>query len=190
VEGCLFASQCEYGRYHVSAEVGIIEIVNRDGKPCEPGEIGEVICTGLQNTLQPLIRYQIGDAARWATAQTCSCGRSMPVLEGIEGRFEDICLTPDGREMLRFDTVFKGIHSIKEAQLVQQKLDCFTIYVVPGDNFDEHEIEKIKSNMRLHAGDVLTEVKPVGAIPRGPSGKFRAVISKLSEEEKRGLRKM
>ncbi|MEJ7712195.1 MAG: AMP-binding protein [Pyrinomonadaceae bacterium] len=75
VEGCASASQCEHGRYHVSPEVGIIEIVDSEGRHCPPGVMGEMICTGLQNTLQPLIRYRIGDAARWATTQTCECGR-------------------------------------------------------------------------------------------------------------------
>ena len=62
----MLAFQCEYGRYHVSPEVGIIEIINVEGQPCSLGELGEVICNGLNNFLQPLIRYQIGDVARWA----------------------------------------------------------------------------------------------------------------------------
>src|SRR6266571_9004049 len=73
VEGCLFASQCEYDRYHVSPEVGIIEIVDHKGQPVPPGVTGEVICTGLQNILQPLIRYRIGDVAHWAIDQHCPC---------------------------------------------------------------------------------------------------------------------
>jgi phenylacetate-CoA ligase len=185
VEACLFASQCEYGCYHISPEVGIIEIVDHRGKPVPPGVIGEVTCTGLQNVLQPLIRYKIGDVARWAIEQYCSCGRHMPILEAIEGRYEDICCTFDGREMLRFDTVFKGIEHITEAQVVQEKLDLFSVYLVPARGFDRYDIEKIQSNMRLHVGNVHTNVKPVDAIPRSPSGKFRAVVCNLSPEEKR-----
>ena len=184
VEGCLFASQCEYGRYHVSPEIGLLEIVDRMGHAVPPGVMGEVICTGLHNLLQPLIRYRVGDVARWAVDQDCRCNRQMPVLENIEGRFEDICYTPDGREMLRFDTVFKGIENIREAQVVQEKIDVFTVHVVPTNGFDERDIETIKHNMRLHVGNVHTEVKSVDAIARTASGKFRAVICKLSHEEK------
>ena len=119
--------------------------------------MGEVICTGLQNMLQPLIRYRIGDMARWAIDQDCRCRRQMPVLENIEGRFEDICYTPDGREMLRFDTVFKGIENIREAQVVQEKIDLFTIYVVPANGFNHHDTETIKHNMQLHVGNVHTK---------------------------------
>jgi len=188
VEMCIFASQCEFGRYHVSPEVGIIEILDRDGNKVAPGVMGEVVCTGLQNTLQPLIRYRIGDVARWASDQNCPCSRAMPIIESIEGRFEDICLTPDGREMLRFDTVFKGVENICEAQVVQETLDLFTIYVVPADGFGDHDIERIHTNMRLHVGSVRTEVKSVGAIPRTASGKLKAVTCKLSPQVKALLR--
>jgi phenylacetate-CoA ligase len=190
VEGCVFASQCEYGRYHVSPEVGIIEIVDHQGKLVAPGIMGEVICTGLQNTLQPLIRYRIGDVACWAIDQHCVCQRQMPILEAIGGRVEDICYTPDGREVLRFDTVFKGVKSIREAQVVQEQVDVFMVYVVPAHGFDSDDVERIRSNMRLHVGNVHTDVKPVKAISRSVSGKFRAVVCKLSPEEKGRLRRL
>ena len=175
VEMCLFASQCEHGSYHVSPDVGIIEIVNSKGEALAPGEIGEIICTGLQNTLQPLIRYRIGDVARWAIDQKCPCGRTMPILEAVEGRFEDICYTADGRQVLRFDTVFKGIENIREAQVVQETLESFTVNVVPAKGFySSHDIEQIKHNMRLHVGNVQTHVNRLDRIPRTPSGKFES----------------
>lgn len=184
VEGCMFASQCEYGRYHVSPEVGVVEILDAEGNPSPPGMLGEVVCTGLQNTLQPLIRYRIGDAARWSVDQSCACGRQFPILDSIEGRFEDICYTPDGRQMLRFDTVFKGVANLKEAQVIQQSLYLFIINVVPGEGFDGQDIKRLESNMRLHAGDVQTKVRLVSSIPRSAAGKFRAVICNLTSEQK------
>jgi len=189
VELCFFASQCEFGRYHVSPDAGIIEILDTDGTPAKPGELGEVVTTGLHNRLQPLIRYRIGDAARWAVDQTCQCGRAMPVLEAIEGRFEDMCITPDGRELLRFDTVFKGIASIKEAQVIQEALDRFRILVVADGRLDPRDAARLRSNMRLHAGDVTCEISEVSAIERSRSGKFRAVICKLTSAEKAAARR-
>ena len=172
----------------MSPEVGIIEVVDSEGNSVQPGEIGEVVCTGLHNTLQPLIRYRIGDVARLAVDQNCACWRQMPILESIEGRFEDLCYTADGREMLRFDTVFKGIESIREAQVVQESIERFTINVVPASGFGEADIEKLRKNMRSHAGDVRVEVKTVDRLTRSLSGKFRAVVCNLPKEEKRRLR--
>jgi phenylacetate-CoA ligase len=190
VEMCLFASQCEHGRYHVTPETGIVEILDEDGKPAPLGQLGEVVCTGLQNMLQPLIRYRIGDVARWSIDQTCACERAMPILDGIEGRFEDVCYTPDGREMVRFDTVFKGVDNIREAQVLQERLDAFTIRVVPADGFGAGDIEKIVRNMEMHVGRVHTTVTPVASIPRTASGKFRAVVCTLGAEDKRRIREM
>jgi len=184
VEGCIFASVCEYNRYHVSPEIGILEIVDRNGNLCPPGEIGQVVCTGLHNKLQPLIRYCLGDAARWAVKQSCQCDRNMPIVEAIEGRFEDICFTPDGRQVLRFDTVFKGVSNIKEAQVVQEQRNLFVINVLPANGFDERDVTKIKHNMHLHVGKVNVQVKLVSTIERSRSGKFRAVISNLPKESK------
>jgi phenylacetate-CoA ligase len=185
VESCMFAGQCEHGRYHVSPDWGIMEILDATGQPCDPGVVGAVVCTGLQNELQPLIRYHTGDAARWAIDQHCPCGRQTPILEQIEGRLEDMCCTPNGRQMLRFDTVFKGVASIREAQVVQEQLNRFVIRVVTVQGFGPSDVETLKQNMRLHAGDVDVDVVVVPAIERAASGKFRAVICMLSPEERR-----
>ncbi|NOT61806.1 MAG: phenylacetate--CoA ligase family protein [Acidobacteria bacterium] len=183
IEGCVFAFQCEHGRYHVASEAGIIEIVDPHGRPCAPGEVGELVCTGLRNQLQPLFRYRLGDAARWAVEQCCPCGREMAILEDIQGRIEDMCYTPDGRQVLRFDTVFKGVTNIREAQVIQEKPDLFIIKVVPAEGYNEHDSATLKHNMQLHVGHVRTEVELTDAIARRQSGKFQAVVCKLSPEE-------
>lgn len=188
VEGCLFVGQCEQGHYHISPELGIIEILDTNGLPCEPGVLGEVVCTGLQNTLQPLIRYRLGDAARWSENQHCGCGRHTPMIEGIEGRIEDICYTSDGRQMLRFDPVFKGVENIKQAQIVQEDINLFKIYVVPANDFGEKEIKRLTQNLHAHVGDITVIVETTTEIRRSSSGKYRAVICNLSNKQKEVLR--
>jgi len=190
VEGCVSASQCEFGRYHVNSEVGIIEILDADGRPVGPGVDGEVVCTGLQNLLHPLIRYRIGDTARWAVVQSCPCGRQLPVLDGINGRVEDMCYTVDGRQIIRFDTVFKGVDNIREAQVIQEAIEAFTVVVVPTNQFNGDDVRLISNNLRLHVGNVGVTVQRVAAIPRTAAGKFRAVICRLTPEEKRRLARL
>lgn len=190
VESCFFASECEHGRLHLNPDIGIFEILDSDGNPCPPGVVGEVVCTGLHNLLQPLIRYRIGDAAKWSMETECPCGRQMPILQSVEGRIEDMCYTKDGRAVLRFDTVFKGVETIHEAQVVQEELGKFLINVVPDRNFSKSDIEKIKSNMKLHVGDVIVDIREISHIPRTVGNKFRPVISKLSHEEIKTVRNM
>ena len=183
-ELCVFINQCQFGRYHASPDVGIVEILDRRGQPCPPGVIGELVCTGLQNWLQPLIRYRTGDAAAWAHDQHCDCGRQMPIVEAIEGRMDDLLYTSDGRQVGRVDHIFKGIRNLKEAQVVQQRLDRIQIYVVPAAGYSEEDSRTIRDNMRLHLGDVDVRVEAVEAIARTPAGKFRAVLCQLSAEER------
>ncbi len=83
----------------------------------------------------------------------------MPILEAIEGRFEDICVTPDGREMLRFDTVFKGVENIREAQVVQEAIEVIYYLRRSVRGFNSSDIQTLKSNMELHVGS--------GTVPRG-----------------------
>ena len=177
VESTHFVAQCEHGRYHASPERGIIEILDGD-RSCEPGEEGRVVVTGLENPLQPLIRYEIGDVAYWAVDQSCPCGRQMPILGGIQGRYEDYCLTRDGRRILRFDTVFKGIVNIVEAQVIQEGPDRFSIRVVPTAEFSAADCDRLRSNFRQHAGDAQLEIVTLERIPRTKNGKFRAVINR------------
>lgn len=188
VESCFFASECEHGRLHLSPDIGIFEILDSEGNPCPPGVVGEVVCTGLHNLLQPLIRYRIGDAAKWSPEMECPCGRHMPILQSVEGRIEDMCYTEDGRSILRFDTVFKGVETIREAQVIQEELGRFLINLVPDANFSQKDIEKIKYNMKLHVGDVILDIKEISHIPRTLGNKFRPVISKLSPDEIKAVR--
>jgi phenylacetate-CoA ligase len=181
VESTHFVSQCEHGRYHVSPERGIIEILDGDA-PCPPGKPGRVVVTGLENTLQPLIRYEIGDAAYWAEEQTCPCGRHMPIIGGIEGRYEDYCETPDGRRFLVFDPIFNGIKSMKEGQVIQEAIDSFVVKVVTTPEFSEKDRQLMIDNFHRLVGKLNVRIEQVEAIPRTASGKFRAVVNKMKSQ--------
>lgn len=179
VEACMLATQCEHGRYHVSPDFGYLEIVDWEGNPCPPGEVGTAVCTGLGNYLQPLIRYEVGDAVAWSQETTCPCGRRTPMLQSIEGRIEDLCYTANGKALQRFDTVFKDVMAVREAQIVQEALGHFVLRVVTTRRFNGSSRERLVTNMLEHVGQARIDVVEVDEIQRTPSGKFRAVISKV-----------
>lgn len=88
VENCLLATECERGRLHANPDFGVVEILDGHGQPLPPGAIGRMICTGLANRTQPLIRYDIGALAAWS-ADECPCGRNhLPVLDPVVSRLE------------------------------------------------------------------------------------------------------
>ena len=178
------ASECNHGKMHLFPDVGITEVFefNSDVK-VNLGEIGRLICTGLLNSDMPLIRYEVGDTGAIETSSgICSCGKSLPIIKNIEGRLDDIIITPDGRRIGRLDPVFKVGFNIYEAQIIQEKIDSLLVNIVPGDHFDEMEKLKIESSIRHYVGNFMKiRINLVKEIPRTPAGKFKAVISKIQK---------
>ena len=103
----------------------------------------------------------------------------MLVLAGVSGRVEDVLVGPDGRELVRFHGVFVGLPGVIEAQVVQEAIDRFRVVVVPDRAFTSVQERDVVDRMRQRLGDVVVQVERVDQIPRGPSGKFRAVVSEL-----------
>jgi phenylacetate-CoA ligase len=90
------AVQCPTAEhYHVQSEHIILEVLDDNGLPCKPGEIGRVVLTTLNNFAKPLIRYVIGDYAEVGSA--CACGRGLPVINRIIGRVRNMFVRPDGQ---------------------------------------------------------------------------------------------
>jgi phenylacetate-CoA ligase len=176
VEACGLVSECEHGSLHVSPDLGIIEIIDEHGNPVKPGQAGEVVCTGLVNFDQPLIRYKIGDVMVLGESG-CACGRQMPVIQEIIGRVEDTVIGKDGREMVRFHGIFVDLTNLIEAQIIQHDLNRFEIKVVTNGNWTEEEGLVIKKRLVSQLGEVATEIHVVDSIPRNKNGKFQAVIS-------------
>lgn len=172
------AGQCEQGNYHLNSEFGIVEIV-RDGERVGQGEIGHVVCTGLLNYAMPLIRYDVGDTAALSDKK-CSCGRDLQLIDSIEGRVEDIIRTPEGRMVGRLDPVFKEVHNVLEAQIVQETMDTITVNLVPAEGYTESDSRNLEIALRKRIGhQVKIRVMFVDQIPRTRVGKFKFVMSRV-----------
>lgn len=183
VENVIFASECEHGKLHVSPDAGIVEILRADGTPCEPGEVGEVVATGLMRDYQPLIRFALGDLAAWE-GEPCACGRALPVLREVVGRVEDVVLTADGRRTVRFHGIFLDLPHVREGQIVQESLSRIRVRVVPEPGFGPSDAHRMEARVQQRLGaEVVVEVETVERIPRTAAGKFQAVVSFLEGPE-------
>ncbi|QGY40506.1 AMP-binding protein [Pseudodesulfovibrio cashew] len=75
---------------HYWADLYIMEILDPITlEPVAPGEVGEMVVTSLQKEASPLIRYRTRDLTRLIPGQ-CSCGVSMPRVDKIQGRSDDM----------------------------------------------------------------------------------------------------
>jgi phenylacetate-CoA ligase len=187
-EAVAAASECEHGQLHLWPEVGFVEVLGQDDGLLT-GESGDLVCTGLLNADMPLIRYLVGDIARLAEPDACACGCQLIRLAAVEGRRDDVVITPDGRRIGRLDPVFKDDLPIREAQIIQERIDHLRVRYVPGPAFGPASGQAIARRLRDRLGDVQITLEPVEHIPRSPNGKFRAVISQLPKDvRERGRR--
>lgn len=176
------ASECEAGRLHIWPEVGIIEVF-QDNHPIENGQSGDLVCTGLLNIDMPLIRYRVLDRGAFSDKNTlCGCGRSLPTFASLEGRSADCLYTPDGRLVPQPDTFLGSDLHIREAQLIQEALDCVKIRFVPTEQYSAQSARLMIQKLRDRMGPIQVVLEPVHAIPRGANGKFQYVICKVTKK--------
>lgn len=179
------ASECEAGKMHLWPDAGYCEVLqDHSDEPAAPGETGRLVCTGFLNTDMPLIRYEVGDRVAIAPPEEkCSCGRTLPVLLSVEGRSDEVILTPDGRRIGRMDPVFKGNLPIQEGQIIQESLDLIRVLVVAAPQFAAEHEQALIAAVRERVGNIRVRVERVASIPRTANGKFRAVISQVRRSD-------
>ena len=182
VEACGLISENASGELMSSPDVGILEILDEEGKDVDPGEHGEVVSTGLLNFDQPLIRYRIGDIVKRSRIDRSDTGLEMPIIEEITGRVEDTVVGPDGREMVRFHGVFVDLPHLISAQVVQEERNWIHINAVVDSKFGRSEEEIIANRVRSQLGDVRVTIDRVSELSRNANGKIPAVISKLRNQ--------
>lgn len=171
------ASECREGAMHVWPEEGCVEIL-RDGEdtPAGEGETGRLVVTGLLNADFPLIRYETGDRGRLRREASCPCGRSLPVLETLEGRSQDLVTTRDGRRIFWLNPIFYGL-PVRQAQVVQETLDRIRVIVVPGALFAPAVAAEIGARLKARVGELEVIVETAPEIPKTAAGKVRPVVS-------------
>ena len=172
-----FVAQCEHGRYHVSPEFGVIEILRDDLTPAKAGEIGQIVATGFINPIMPLIRYATGDLASRVEGP-CRCGRAFPALDRIEGRRDDVIVTPEGRWVGRLDPIFKAVSSIYETRIIQDAVDHVRVEAVVDGEFTPQQEAVLMNELRNRLGPSMRiDIVRVRELPRTAAGKLRSVVN-------------
>jgi hypothetical protein len=179
------AMECREGRLHLVPEVGIVEIAREDGEPCSPGEVGEMVATGLLNDGMPFIRCRSGDLAAYAVDQRCDCGLNHPIIERLEGRVDDFLVTLDGRCIGRLSTAMKRSPSIHSAQIVQDRPGHAYLLVRPGEGYRSVDALAVRDDIVERIGAFDFSILEVDEIPKTPTGKSRLVVRLVDRPELR-----
>ncbi len=165
--------------YHINSDRLVVE-VQRSDDGASP-RTNTLLVTSLYNFGMPLIRYQLGDTGR-LIATPCSCGRGFPLMAPDLGRSVDYFVLPDGTIVSPYEmTCAVETVGMRKYQIVQKSRDRVVINVVPlreADSSTRRQIELVLSPL---LNGVQLEVHFVDEIEREPSGKYRIVVSRMSE---------
>jgi phenylacetate-CoA ligase len=181
-EAGYIALQCpEHAHYHVQSEGVRVEVLDAQGEPCAPGEVGRIVVTSLHNFATPLVRYDIGDYAE--VGEPCACGRGLPVLARILGRTRNLLTTADGRrywQLFGMRTAM-DVASLLQHQFVQKAYDLIEARFVVREPLTQDQESRIRELIlsRLPPG-FRVEIIYVDRIARAASGKFEEFVSEVS----------
>jgi phenylacetate-CoA ligase len=182
-ENGIIAFQCPEGNMHIMADHLCVEFLDENDQHVAPGQAGRIVITDLSCHAMPLIRYDIGDIGR-PSAEKCSCGIELPLMEMVEGRKEDFIRKKNGELVhaaylcytLKEDTVH-------EFKMYQKAEDLLHVQIVKSPSFTDGSEKKLESNLRSALGqNVRIVFEYLDKIPREKSGKLRYFVSELSSD--------
>lgn len=120
----LISIECpDTGLQHTMEETLLVEVLNEAGEQCQPGELGRVVITDFYNTVNPLIRYDIGDYAE--VGEPCSCGRNHRTLKQIAGRERGLFRRANGDRFWPTAGQYAAekVVKVNQWQIIQHSLD-------------------------------------------------------------------
>ncbi|PHN94584.1 hypothetical protein CSC80_04350 [Maribacter sp. 6B07] len=178
----LIAAECpEQNGLHIMQDTVHIEFVDENNLPVPPNTSGKVLLTDLTNFAFPLIRYEIGDEGKYLD-RTCSCGRTLPLMDNIKGRQSKQVVTPTGLRIKgeHLMAMFHGhMKAFKEIQIQQNADHSVILFYVPRIEKSTLEIEEMAQLLGQRARfEIQITHKKVGQVKRiGKKSPF--IISEL-----------
>ncbi len=141
--------ECGHGNLHLNADWAVLEAVDAQHRPVPPGEwSSSCLLTNLANTVQPLIRYELGDPIRYEP-EPCACGSPLPVIE-VQGRHD---------EPLRMRSVAGRVVTLLPMALTTVLEDGAGVF-----DFHLRQIDGRRLLLQLHQGGAAADAEAVRAV--------------------------
>jgi phenylacetate-CoA ligase len=139
---------------HLNPELGIVEILDDNGREVADGVVGEVVVTPLGVEGLPLLRLRTGDMAALYSAK-CACGRTTPRLGPIIGRRQQLL-------KLRGTSVYpnaiiealRGVEQLADSVIVAERDDVGSDRVIifavgPAANLKQQVESRLGATLRV-----------------------------------------
>jgi phenylacetate-CoA ligase len=189
-EAGYLATQCPmhghpqaHPRYHVQSENVLLEVIDAEGRACKPGEIGRVVVTCLHNFATPLIRYEVGDCAE--VGEPCECGRGLPVLKRIMGRYRNLLTLPSGERVwprMGYEQL-RHIAPVELMQMVQHSLEDIEVRLVVPRPLTAEQQQALAVFIQRNLGHPFKlHFEYVSSIRSASNGKVEQFVSMLASQ--------
>lgn len=118
--------QCERREgFHINSDGVHVRVINARGESVGPGDSGDIVISNLINRATVLLNYRLGDVVT-VSAAPCPCRRSLPTIEAIVGRSDEILVRPDGSTLRHSGPLVQDLQAVPgvvQVQLVQAGVD-------------------------------------------------------------------
>ena len=172
------AWQCTEGGMHVNSDVVRLEVLDDAGRRVATGEEGNLVATLLVNQAMPLFRYLTGDRGA-LLSESCSCGRSSPLLGVVSGRLADMMVLRGGQRIspYAFTTALERVGGVLRYQVSQLDPVRVRVRAIAEGAADRERIaDQMRTVLRYDVAPFLdADVEFVDRLPTGPRAKFRVV---------------
>lgn len=166
---------------HVQSENVLLEVIDEQGRACQPGEVGRVLITSLHNFASPLIRYELSDYAR--LGPPCPCGRGLPVLERVMGRYRNLVTLPTGDTRwprIGWEEMVTIVPQVDGIQLVQHTLEDIEARLVLREAMTPEQQAALIAFVQRNLGHPFrVRIERVESIRHEVNGKVESFISRL-----------
>src|SRR5262245_8206667 len=166
----------------VCEENVMVELLDGDDQPVEPGETGRVILTSLYNFATPFIRYEIGDYSTAADGAAPS-GRAFMRLQRVEGRQRNALVTASGKRVwqsaISCASVLRYVAAI-QFQIRQPAAGLLEFVYVPTGTTPADQAGLATYFANLLERPVTLTLSAVDAMPRTAGGKFERIVSSVA----------
>ena len=180
-ESGFIACQCEQRRgFHIDVDRVAVRVVDAEGRRVPSGQQGEIVVSNLTNRATVILNYRLGDLVT-LSERPCPCGRTLPTLDGIDGRTANTFAMPDGssRRAVPILIEMQARPGVLQVQLRQERLRSFVVRAVLGSGADREEFVRLARRLMSEAlgDDAEVAIELVARIPPDANGKVRAVVN-------------
>jgi phenylacetate-CoA ligase len=180
VEAGRIGFECERRQgFHLNIDLVAVRVLDADGRDVGPGTVGEIVISNLVNRATVLLNARLGDRGALA-AGGCPCGRSLPLLQQLEGRTTELIELLDGRRFGDIDLrkmLASALDFALQVQVVHPRPGQIVWRVVPRrvDEAQAHAARLADRTRETLGASTEVSVEVVDDIPPAPSGKAMRV---------------